>query len=174
VLAAVLPLKNVQLAGLVIGKAERARELRLAFTLDPLSALPPGLPPDLLAAAALAVGNLVENAFEALTAGRGDANDGEVALLIAADPDGLQVEVRDNGPGVPPALAGRLLRRGVSSKGEGRGLGLALVNEAALALGGTLDHHRDQYHRLPTRFTVTLPLDPTGTLAAPPPETDDA
>ncbi len=175
VLAAVLPLRNVQLAGLVIGKAERARELHLALTLDPLSALPPGLPPDVLTAAALAVGNLVENAFEALTARR---EGGEVALLIAADPDGLQVEVRDNGPGVPPDLADRLLSRGVSSKGEGRGLGLALVNEAALALGGTLDHHRDLYHALPTRFTFTLPLDLasalTPDLTAPLPETDHA
>ncbi|MGY2896845.1 sensor histidine kinase [Deinococcus sp. UYEF24] len=168
-LAAVLPLGNVSLAGLVIGKYERARELRLGFSLDPLSALPPGLPPALLSAAALAVGNLVENAFEALShrePGYGElghqegAPGGEVRLLIAADPDGLEVEVRDDGPGVPPELVARMFSRGESSRGENRGLGLALVNEAALALGGELRYHRDLYHALPTRFTFTLPFMP--------------
>ncbi|WP_407571516.1 ATP-binding protein [Deinococcus altitudinis] len=162
-LAAVLPLRNVSLAGLVIGKYARARELHLGFSLDPLSALTPELSPALspamLSAAALAVGNLVENAFEALSQ-REDARGGEVRLLIAADPDGLEIEVRDDGPGVPPELLARMFSRGASSRGEHRGLGLALVNEAALALGGALTYHRDLYHALPTRFTFALPFLP--------------
>ncbi|WP_229670816.1 sensor histidine kinase [Deinococcus aquiradiocola] len=154
---AVMPLRNVTLAGLVLGKYERARELRLPFTLDPLSALPGTLPPEVVDAAALAVGNLVENAFEAvLAAGPGEA--GGVRLLVAADPEGVQIEVRDSGPGVPAHLLPGVMARGVSSKGEGRGLGLALVNEAARSLGGDVQYARDD-GPLGTRFTVTLPLD---------------
>ncbi|GAA5514088.1 sensor histidine kinase DcuS [Deinococcus carri] len=153
---AVRALRHVRLAALVLGKYERAAELGLTLTLDPLTALPDHLPPGVLDLIELGAGNLLENAFEALDGGPG----GEVCLLIAHDPEGLVVEVRDSGPGVPAHLAATLTQRGVSSKGPGRGVGLALVQARADALGATLMHDRvpDLGGRPWTRFTLEIPL----------------
>ncbi|GMA15993.1 histidine kinase [Deinococcus metallilatus] len=153
---AVRALRHVRLAALVLGKYERAAELGLTLILDPLTALPEHLPPGVLDLIELSVGNLLENAFEALDGQPG----GEVRLLIAHDPEGLVVEVRDSGPGVPAPLAATLTRRGVSSKGPGRGVGLALMQARADALGATLVHDRilDPAGRPWTRFTLEVPL----------------
>ncbi|WP_343216564.1 sensor histidine kinase [Deinococcus aestuarii] len=154
-LGAVHSLRPVRLAALVLGKFERAAERGVTLTLDPLTALPDSLPPPTLDLIELAVGNLLENAFEAL---EGKAA-GEVRLLIAQDPEGIVVEVRDNGPGVPPHLAATLTGRGVSSKGPGRGVGLSLVQARVDALGATLLHDRvtDSQGRTWTRLTLEVP-----------------
>lgn len=154
-LDAVRPLRPVRLAALVLGKFERAAERGVTLSLDPLTALPDGLPPPTLDLIELTVGNLLENAFEAL---EGKAA-GEVRLLIAGDPEGIVVEVRDTGPGVPEHLAATLTARGVSSKGPGRGVGLSLVQARADALGAALTHDRvpDPEGRIWTRFTLEVP-----------------
>ncbi len=155
-LGAVQALRHVRLAALVLGKYERAAELGVTLTLDPLTTLPESLPTSVLDLTELAVGNLLENAFEALAETKG----GEVRLLIADDPEGLLVEVRDNGPGVPAPLADTLTQRGVSSKGPGRGIGLSLVQTRAHNLGGTLSHDRvtGPDGQAWTRFTLEIPL----------------
>ncbi|MFC4427931.1 ATP-binding protein [Deinococcus navajonensis] len=152
---AVRRLGHVRLAALLLGKFDRAAELGVTLTLDPLSALPSSLPPGVAEVLELAAGNLVENACEAASG----TPDAQVHVLVAQDPEGLVLEVRDSGPGVPPGLARTLTGRGVSSKGEGRGVGLALVQQRAAALGGTLTHDRvtDSAGRGWTRFTVDLP-----------------
>ena len=159
--AAVSRLRSLRLAALVLGKYERAAELGVTLTLDPLCDLPPDLPPEVLDLLELAVGNLVENACEAAQGSSGGALGPEVRLLLAADPEGLVLEVRDSGPGIPPALRGRELERGVSSKGPGRGVGLALVQGRARALGATLRWARvSDGAREWTCFTLELPSPP--------------
>lgn len=54
----------------------------------------------------------------------------------------LRIEVRDNGPGVPEALAAHIFTPFFSTKKQGRGIGLALVRHLAHANGGTLRHVR--------------------------------
>ncbi|MBB5376188.1 two-component system CitB family sensor kinase [Deinococcus metalli] len=152
---AVRGLRHVRLAALLLGKFDRASELGVALSVDPLSALPAELPPGTLDLLELAAGNLIENALEA-AAGHPDA---QVHVLIAADPEGVVVEVRDTGAGVPADLAATLTQRGVSSKGPGRGVGLALVQARADAVGATLTHDRvtDSRGRPWTRFTLDVP-----------------
>lgn len=149
-------LRHLRLAALLLGKYDRAAEVGVELILDPLCALPARLPTGVPELLELAAGNLIENAFEAL-AGRPGA---EVRVLIAADPEGVVLEVRDNGPGVPPELAQVLGERGRSSKGQGRGVGLSLVRTRAQALGATLSHDRpaDERGQPWTRFTLDLPL----------------
>jgi two-component system CitB family sensor kinase len=159
---AVRGLRHLRLSALLLGKYDRAAELGVQLTLDPLSFLPAALPAGVLDLLELAAGNLIENALEA--ACLPGATGAEVCVLIAADPEGLILEVRDTGPGVLPELAGAIMMRGVSSKGtgtngQGRGVGLSLVVTRAQSLGATLTHDRVQVGQQTwTRFTLDLPL----------------
>jgi two-component system CitB family sensor kinase len=151
-------LRDVQvprLVALLAGKRERAQELGITFGVAPESSLSPAWErhADTLVTA---VGNLTENAFEAL-----GGRPGSVTVLIGEDPEGAQIEVEDSGPGVPPEVAARLFTRGASSKGEGRGYGLAGVQARVLALGGELRHTRRGGR---TVFQVNLP--PPGVVPA--------
>ncbi|GAA5512056.1 sensor histidine kinase DcuS [Deinococcus carri] len=144
-------LRDVQvprLVALLAGKRERAQELGIDFQVAPESSLSPAWErhADTLVTA---VGNLTENAFEAL-----GGRPGRVTILIGEDPEGAQIEVEDSGPGVPPEVAARLFTRGASSKGEGRGYGLAGVGDRVRALGGAVRYVRRGSH---TVFQVNLP-----------------
>ncbi len=103
------------------------------------------VPPELSArfdrdALARIVGNLLDNAEKY---GRG-AEDRTIRLAAREAGDRVEVEVTDHGPGVAPAARGKLFRafsRGVSSDGPaGLGLGLALSQSLARAMGGDLEH----------------------------------
>ena len=103
------------------------------------------VPPELSArfdrdALARIVGNLLDNAEKY---GR-DAEDRTIRLAAREAGDRVEVEVTDHGPGVAPAARGKLFRafsRGVSADGPaGLGLGLALSQSLARAMGGDLEH----------------------------------
>ena len=111
--------------------------------------------------------NLITNACEAL-AGQ---DDGIVRIATAyrhglsidkGDGRGrialpIEVSVSDNGPGVPADIRGDLFDPFVTTKRDGRGLGLALVAKLARDMGGTVQHVRDGDW---TRFRVHLPAAP--------------
>lgn len=63
----------------------------------------------------------------------------------------IVIEVRDEGPGVPEDLAGRIFEREVTS-GRGTGLGLALARDLVTADGGRLELAQ----RVPAAFAVFL------------------
>lgn len=144
-------LRDVQvpkLVALLLGKRERATELGIDFQVLEGSHLSPMWErhADTLVSA---VGNLTQNAFEALAGQRG-----QVTVSIGEDPEGMQVEVCDSGSGVDEALLQTLFTRGASSKGEGRGYGLVGVYERVLGLGGDLRYTRRGHQ---TVFLVSLP-----------------
>lgn len=80
------------------------------------------------------LGNLVDNALEAIAAG------GWTEVALSSDPDGtVSATVADSGPGVPPELAETVFRQGYTTKAaeEGqRGLGLALTRMICARRGG--------------------------------------
>ena len=85
--------------------------------------------------------NLVRNATEAIVdAGR---HDGRIVILAeAVSPDVVRVCVRDNGPGIDPALLDQATAPFTTTKPNGMGLGLALcrsiveAHQGRLSIGG--------------------------------------
>lgn len=81
------------------------------------------------------VGNLVDNAIRYGRAG------GSVVVVLAQAGTGLQLQVRDDGPGIAPAERPHVFERFYRAPGQqqaGSGLGLAIVRQAALRAGGTV------------------------------------
>jgi signal transduction histidine kinase len=80
-------------------------------------------------------------------AARFGGESGEIVLSLEREPGGLVLAVRDHGPGFPPEVAGQL---GAVFAGEaayarshcGPGLGLALADRLARAIGGRLSLER--------------------------------
>jgi two-component system CitB family sensor kinase len=107
------------------------------------------------------VGNLVDNALDAVA---GAAGERRVSVSVQTHDGQLAIQVRDTGPGVPPAILEKIFSEGFSTKprmrGRPRGLGLALVLETVRRLGGEVDVANDGG----AVFTVRVPV-----LAAPEP-----
>jgi len=82
------------------------------------------------------LGNLVNNALEA--AHEAQVRPARVEVDLLADGDDLVISVANTGVGIPAASVAGLFSDGVSSRGPGRGLGLAIVRSTAESLGGTI------------------------------------
>ena len=138
------------LGALLLAKAAAGRERGVDVALSPASSLPDGAVPseDLVTI----VGNLIDNAFDAL-ASRGG---GRIEVTLGLDGDAATLEVRDNGAGIPDADLGQIFEAGWSTKGDGarRGLGLALVSAAAARLGGAATARNDGGAVLTVRVPV--------------------
>jgi two-component system, CitB family, sensor kinase len=126
------------LAALLLGKSAQAAEQGLVLEVDEDSNLPAGLlPPRELVTI---VGNLVDNAFDAtLARTRGDDRPRVVRVGVDADETQVRITVADSGDG-PPEDVDAMFARGWSTKsGEGgRGLGLALVQQAVRRQHGSI------------------------------------
>jgi two-component system nitrogen regulation sensor histidine kinase GlnL len=105
--------------------------------------------------------NLLMNAFEALN------GNGVVTITAAAlneegpaggEPQGpmVQVEVRDNGPGIPADVLEKIFSPFFTTKPQGSGLGLAIVRKIVDAHDGRIDV--GVLDTGGTRFRVTLPV----------------
>ncbi len=81
--------------------------------------------------------NLLLNAEHAMKTSQGC---GQLGIRTMVDEAGVSVEVHDNGPGVPPAMARRIFEPFFSTKdvGQGTGLGLSIALGIVDAHGGTL------------------------------------
>ncbi len=132
-------------AGLLLAETAIAQQRGIQLEIDDASRLEQ-LPPRLTDADAVTiVGNLLENAFDAV-AGL-STRERRVRLSIVDDDEALTIRVADRGPGVVDEERGRLLERGVSTKPGHAGVGLALVRDAVAAAGGTLGDRRQHVHR---------------------------
>jgi len=133
-LAAAVP--DPVVAGLILGKFNRARELKVRLQFDPDSSLR-DLPAQLEREPLVTIlGNLLDNAFEAV---REVAGQREVRLFLTDLGPELILEVEDSGPGIAPEVANSLFGKGVSTRnGLGRGMGLHLVEQALQRLGGQI------------------------------------
>ena len=103
-------------------------------------ALAPGLPQIWGDANALqqVVMNLVTNARDAVRGG------GEISVATSAaaePPGGVQLTVRDTGPGIPPEILPKIFDPFFTTKAEGTGLGLSISYGIVREHQGTVDVH---------------------------------
>ncbi|GAA2209195.1 sensor histidine kinase [Nonomuraea monospora] len=124
------------LAALLLGKSAEAAERGAELVITQDSELDdPGLDPRELVTI---VGNLIDNAIDAA---------GRVEVHLSAGEREVLIRVSDDGPGLTGTDA---FEKGWTTKGDGRGLGLALVGQAVRRLGGTIGVEG-------STFTVRLP-----------------
>ncbi|MER5430223.1 HAMP domain-containing sensor histidine kinase [Streptomyces sp. NPDC002588] len=82
-----------------------------------------------------------------------------VAVRAYRTPDGVRIDVIDDGPGVPPSFSGRLFEPGQRADPRdghrGAGLGLPLARRLARSVGGEVTY--DPGHTPGARFVISLP-----------------
>ena len=76
-------------------------------------------------------------------------------LRASSNGSGATIEVRDSGPGIPPDVLRRIFEPGFSTKSNGMGLGLAIVEGIVRGHGGAIEA-RSEPGRGAT-FTLRLP-----------------
>ncbi|MET0136260.1 MAG: ATP-binding protein, partial [Kibdelosporangium sp.] len=144
---------DAAVAALLIAKASVAAEHSVGLRLSPSSRLSE-VDPQMSADLVTVLGNLVDNAVDAL----GGARDGWIAVDITELDTGIRVMVRDSGPGVAPEIAREVFRNGFSTKaaeeGGKRGLGLALARQTCIRRQGWIDVHNEGG----AVFTAVLPV----------------
>jgi sensor histidine kinase regulating citrate/malate metabolism len=131
------------LAALLLGKTAQANERGVELMVSEDSSLDDGLLPDTLPARDLVtiLGNLIDNAVDAAQGSVGARVTVAAYTRSAGDAPELVLRVSDTGPGVDPEHAEAVFQRGFSTKPAGpggRGLGLALVRQAAQRHEGSL------------------------------------
>ena len=169
------------IVGLLLGKAAEAAERQAHFSVSDDTWL--GEAPEKVQALTTILGNLVDNALDAVTgtgvassapsspSGPATARDspntsqwGWVEVAVIEDADAITVRVSDTGPGIPHDALESIFVDGYTTKPETgslhRGLGLALVHRLVHRLHGTISVTAGPH---PT-FTVWLPK----TVAGPP------
>jgi len=144
-------IKNVSVAGLLLGKYNRANELHLKLFFDQecyLGDLPGHIE---ISKLVLILGNLLDNSFEALR-GRELA---EIHCYVFQGDD-LVISVEDTGPGISDLIMYRLFEWGFTTKETlYHGIGLCLVKNAIKSMDGTIEIETGAWG---TRFLVKIPL----------------
>uniref|UniRef100_UPI0025EC89B9 sensor histidine kinase n=1 Tax=uncultured Arthrobacter sp. TaxID=114050 RepID=UPI0025EC89B9 len=112
-------------ASLLMAKSTICAEKDIALAVTETSTLEPDGTTD----AVTILGNLIDNAMEAVGA------DGRISVDLESGPEIIRITVADDGPGVPDEVLGRIFSSGFSTKDGGsagtRGFGLALVTRIA-------------------------------------------
>ncbi|MGC5019840.1 ATP-binding protein [Micromonospora sp. DT47] len=148
---------DTAVAALLMAKSAVAAERRVELRISERTGLD-RLEPEVAADVATVLGNLVDNAVEAVAGGRDTAADaitggreggaaGEpdpdrpawVEVELRRDASSVEIVVRDSGPGVAPDLAQEVFTHGFTTKaarGGERGIGLALTRLVCHRRGG--------------------------------------
>lgn len=105
--------------------------------------------------------NLMDNAIDALE----DTADKRLRILLREDLHGFSFSFTNNGPAIPQNEQRRIFEAGVSSRGEGRGMGLYIVrctlekydgnihvtsDESRTIFSGFIPHGRKEHHEQKT------------------------
>lgn len=129
-------IKHPVVAGLLIAKFSKAREMGATLTITADSALGADVfmhDRDMVTI----LGNLIDNAIEAVQG----QQEKKITVAIRDSDEQIDIIVTDTGPGIIPEYEDRLFTAGFSTKGNGRGIGLVLVQQAVRTYGGAVTVH---------------------------------
>ncbi|WP_281368171.1 DcuS/MalK family sensor histidine kinase [Neobacillus endophyticus] len=143
--------KDPALAGFILGKMSYAREFGAELTFTGEGILPEPYNPEVTHELITILGNLIDNALEALM------KQEEKKLSVHFDyyDHELSLEVSDNGAGMNEEMSSKIFSKGFSTKGTNRGLGLFLVKRSLEKLHGDIDLFTKEGEG--TRFILTIP-----------------
>ncbi|MBD8499575.1 ATP-binding protein [Paenibacillus arenosi] len=143
------------IGGLLLSKISRGQELGIHVELDKRSGLtqfPPKLDRHDLV---LLLGNLIENAFDALELAEREHK--EVVISIEQDDEVLSIMVEDNANGMDECTQQHMFEKGFSTKAaDGRGIGLYLIDNIIEKGCGELVCHSSTGNG--TSMIITFPM----------------
>jgi len=100
--------------------------------------------------------HILRNSSEALIS----SLKGEIAVTLTLEfgsPPGISIAIKDNGPGIPPALIEKVFSPFSTTKARGLGLGLPIARRTILDHLGTINIHSNEFGTL---VTIRLPITP--------------
>lgn len=128
-------------------KSAACEEKDIAFDIDIQSTLE-GLPVPPWEICCI-IGNLIDNAIDVVE----ERTDARIVLTVRESVRGFTFIIENNGEPVPQELRERIFEPGVSTKGEGRGMGLSIVRSTLAEFGGTIELAQGEQ----TAFVVSVP-----------------
>ncbi|WP_406070678.1 ATP-binding protein [Micromonospora sp. NBC_01638] len=137
---------DTAVAALLMAKSAVAAERRVELRVSERTSLG-RMEPELTADVATVLGNLVDNAVDAVAGGRDAGGTGAadgpawVEVELRQDASSVEIIVRDSGPGIAPELAQEVFTQGFTTKaaqGGERGIGLALTRLVCNRRGGEI------------------------------------
>lgn len=144
-------IKDPVLAGFFLNKISHARELGVDLFLAEDSFLPEPANSEIVHELVTVIGNLVDNALEAVA----QVMLKRVDVAFCYDRGHLQVRVSDSGTGLTEEQIGTIFTKGYSTKADKRGLGLYLVARSLERINGKIDVYSQVSQG--TTFGITLP-----------------
>jgi two-component system CitB family sensor kinase len=145
--------RSATIRSFMAAKTARAAELGVSLTLSEETWVPHRLiaPVEVITV----LGNLVDNALDAAHASTHRPAEVEVDLL--SDGAALVISVSNTGEGVLPHNIETIFVQGVSTRGDERGLGLAIARQTAETVGGSIEVTNCGGGGANTVFVATLP-----------------
>lgn len=143
--------KDPVIAGFLLSKRSYARENMVKLNLSSNIPLPVSADPNTAHHMITILGNLIENAFDAVK------ENTEKHVSVTIDYDGLActMTVKDNGKGIHQEIRDNIFQKAKSTKGPYNGFGLSNVRQSVRALGGTITFETEE--KAGTSFTVKFP-----------------
>ncbi len=129
-------IKSPVFAGFLLGKLSYAREKNIKLIISEDSYMPEIDDESITHELITIVGNLIDNALEAVT----NCEKKQVEVEIQYG-ETLTITVQDTGKGVQEEEIGALFTKGYSTKGDNRGYGLYLVKESIQRINGEIHMH---------------------------------
>ncbi|SDC09029.1 two-component system, CitB family, sensor histidine kinase CitS [Terribacillus halophilus] len=144
-------IRDEKVQAIILGKLAKASEKKVDFKMEEGSSLDP-LPDHIrLTPLIIILGNLINNAFDAVM----DNKEKQVSFFVTDLGRDIVFEIADNGRGLKKGTEQHIFQKGFSLKGDNRGYGLANVRDEVELLHGTIEI--DSHEHEGTIFTVILP-----------------
>ncbi|RKD22350.1 two-component system, CitB family, sensor histidine kinase DctS [Caminicella sporogenes DSM 14501] len=146
-------IKDPTIAGLILGKFSRAKELGIKIVVDEATKL--NLKHNNISSSALItlVGNILENALEAVS--KTNKEEKIVKLRIEENKEKIEIEIEDTGKGIEKEHLKDIFKRGFTTKLGSEGIGLDLVKRTVDELNGKI--YVESEINKGTIFKVILP-----------------